>query len=66
MSTPIAIMMIHDMINTAEDKNENNLLSKTQLNYQFLPDIHPDGEHNLETMNTLNWFLFEDTHYTKE
>ena len=29
MSTPIAIMMIHDMINTAEDKNENNLLSKT-------------------------------------
>jgi hypothetical protein len=36
------------------------------LDYQFLPDIHPDGEHNLETMNTLNWFLFEDTHYTKE
>lgn len=29
MSTPIAIMMLHDMINTVKDNNEHNLLSKT-------------------------------------
>ena len=60
-------MMVHDMINTAKDEaSANNLLSQTGLQYEFLKPIIPNETHNLETMDTTLWFLFEDDTYKYE